>query len=210
MLSILPKHVADEMLKDMKKDESQKDQQQFNTMYMYRHENVRCARRGPGLPGQHGAGPRGVGVAPQARERPCGLGARPPTTQRAPRAGAALPRAAEAETRVGLCGPARVLHRRRPEWGRDLCGAAQPFGASSGAQRHAPPRKDASVLRQERGSAGEGSPQGELNVGAPNSPWRGRGRTAVGLEQAPTPAATPAAVGREQELAAVSGLWLES
>jgi hypothetical protein len=41
MLSILPKHVADEMLKDMKKDESQKDQQQFNTMYMYRHENVR-------------------------------------------------------------------------------------------------------------------------------------------------------------------------
>lgn len=46
MLSILPKHVADEMLKDMKKDESQKDQQQFNTMYMYRHENVRCA--GPG------------------------------------------------------------------------------------------------------------------------------------------------------------------
>lgn len=43
MLSILPKHVADEMLKDMKKDESQKDQQQFNTMYMYRHENVRYA-----------------------------------------------------------------------------------------------------------------------------------------------------------------------
>lgn len=41
MLSILPKHVADEMLKDMKKGESQKDQQQFNTMYMYRHENVR-------------------------------------------------------------------------------------------------------------------------------------------------------------------------
>lgn len=50
MLSILPKHVADEMLKDMKKDESQKDQQQFNTMYMYRHENVRCAgpARAPG------------------------------------------------------------------------------------------------------------------------------------------------------------------
>lgn len=41
MLSILPKHVADEMLKDMKKDESQKEMQQFNTMYMYRHENVR-------------------------------------------------------------------------------------------------------------------------------------------------------------------------
>ncbi|XP_012859812.1 adenylate cyclase type 3 [Echinops telfairi] len=40
MLSILPKHVADEMLKDMKKDDSQKDQQQFSTMYMYRHENV--------------------------------------------------------------------------------------------------------------------------------------------------------------------------
>lgn len=52
MLSILPKHVADEMLKDMKKDESQKDQQQFNTMYMYRHENVRCA--GPGLQEQGG------------------------------------------------------------------------------------------------------------------------------------------------------------
>lgn len=41
MLSILPKHVADEMLKDMKKDPSQKEMQQFNTMYMYRHENVR-------------------------------------------------------------------------------------------------------------------------------------------------------------------------
>ncbi|XP_060610659.2 adenylate cyclase type 3 [Anolis sagrei] len=40
MLSILPKHVADEMLKDMKKDPSQKEMQQFNTMYMYRHENV--------------------------------------------------------------------------------------------------------------------------------------------------------------------------
>ncbi|NXL54262.1 ADCY3 cyclase, partial [Podilymbus podiceps] len=39
MLSILPKHVADEMLKDMKKDPSQKEMQQFNTMYMYRHEN---------------------------------------------------------------------------------------------------------------------------------------------------------------------------
>ncbi|XP_053794058.1 adenylate cyclase type 3 isoform X2 [Vidua chalybeata] len=33
-------HVADEMLKDMKKDPSQKELQQFNTMYMYRHENV--------------------------------------------------------------------------------------------------------------------------------------------------------------------------
>ncbi|XP_053105239.1 adenylate cyclase type 3 isoform X1 [Hemicordylus capensis] len=40
MLSILPKHVADEMLKDMTKDASQKEMQQFNTMYMYRHENV--------------------------------------------------------------------------------------------------------------------------------------------------------------------------
>lgn len=55
MLSILPKHVADEMLKDMKKDESQKDQQQFNTMYMYRHENVRCAS------GRAGAHSRGGG-----------------------------------------------------------------------------------------------------------------------------------------------------
>ncbi|NXF38731.1 ADCY3 cyclase, partial [Nyctibius bracteatus] len=43
MLSILPKHVADEMLKDMKKDPSQKEMQQFNTMYMYRHENgIEC------------------------------------------------------------------------------------------------------------------------------------------------------------------------
>lgn len=33
----------------LKKDESQKDQQQFNTMYMYRHENVRCAGPGPGF-----------------------------------------------------------------------------------------------------------------------------------------------------------------
>lgn len=54
MLSILPKHVADEMLKDMKKDESQKDQQQFNTMYMYRHENVRCASCGHRSPEQDG------------------------------------------------------------------------------------------------------------------------------------------------------------
>eukprot|EP00070_Physeter_catodon_P045880 XP_028352774.1 adenylate cyclase type 3 isoform X1 [Physeter catodon] len=62
MLSILPKHVADEMLKDMKKDESQKDQQQFNTMYMYRHENVRCAGCRPGLRAQDG-GFGGVGGA---------------------------------------------------------------------------------------------------------------------------------------------------
>uniref|UniRef100_A0A8C6SGB5 adenylate cyclase n=1 Tax=Neogobius melanostomus TaxID=47308 RepID=A0A8C6SGB5_9GOBI len=40
LLSILPKHIADEMLQDMKKGESQKEMQQFNTMYMYRHENV--------------------------------------------------------------------------------------------------------------------------------------------------------------------------
>ncbi|XP_077638611.1 adenylate cyclase type 3 [Lonchura striata] len=40
MLSILPKHVADELLQEMKKDPSQKELQQFNTMYMYRHENV--------------------------------------------------------------------------------------------------------------------------------------------------------------------------
>ncbi|XP_067097719.1 adenylate cyclase type 3-like [Osmerus mordax] len=38
LLSILPKHIADEMLQGM---QEQKDtQQQFNTMYMYRHENV--------------------------------------------------------------------------------------------------------------------------------------------------------------------------
>lgn len=63
MLSILPKHVADEMLKDMKKDESQKDQQQFNTMYMYRHENVRCAAP-PARAARAGRGPDVVG-------RPC-------------------------------------------------------------------------------------------------------------------------------------------
>ncbi|KAK6489625.1 adenylate cyclase type 3 isoform X1 [Huso huso] len=40
LLSILPKHIADEMLKGMKQQESQKEMQQFNTMYMYRHENV--------------------------------------------------------------------------------------------------------------------------------------------------------------------------
>ncbi|KAM8954185.1 adenylate cyclase type 3 isoform 3-T3 [Pelodytes ibericus] len=40
LLSILPKHIADEMLNDMKKDQQQKELQQFNTMYMYRHENV--------------------------------------------------------------------------------------------------------------------------------------------------------------------------
>jgi len=41
-LSILPKHIADEMLQGMKKEANQKsDAQQFNTMYMYRHENVR-------------------------------------------------------------------------------------------------------------------------------------------------------------------------
>lgn len=70
MLSILPKHVADEMLKDMKKGESQKDQQQFNTMYMYRHENVRyggmeAPRR------QDGPGSR---TASRARRRSMGSG----------------------------------------------------------------------------------------------------------------------------------------
>ncbi|KAJ8290923.1 hypothetical protein GJAV_G00019230 [Gymnothorax javanicus] len=40
LLSILPKHMADEMLQDMKRDDSQREMQQFNTMYMYRHENV--------------------------------------------------------------------------------------------------------------------------------------------------------------------------
>lgn len=63
MLSILPKHVADEMLKDMKKDESQKDQQQFNTMYMYRHENVRCAAPTPGQQERDGGRTSWVGRA---------------------------------------------------------------------------------------------------------------------------------------------------
>ncbi|RVE56050.1 hypothetical protein OJAV_G00232210 [Oryzias javanicus] len=43
LLSILPKHIADEMLQGMKNQADQTDvqqQQQFNTMYMYRHENV--------------------------------------------------------------------------------------------------------------------------------------------------------------------------
>ncbi|XP_028295456.1 adenylate cyclase type 3-like isoform X2 [Gouania willdenowi] len=42
LLSILPKHIADEMLEGMKNQADQGDvhQQQFNTMYMYRHENV--------------------------------------------------------------------------------------------------------------------------------------------------------------------------
>ncbi|XP_042247128.1 adenylate cyclase type 3-like isoform X1 [Thunnus maccoyii] len=42
LLSILPKHIADEMLQGMKNEANQKEvqQQQFNTMYMYRHENV--------------------------------------------------------------------------------------------------------------------------------------------------------------------------
>lgn len=44
MLSILPKHIADEMLQGIKNRANQQEvqqQQQFNTMYMYRHENVR-------------------------------------------------------------------------------------------------------------------------------------------------------------------------
>ncbi|XP_054474303.1 adenylate cyclase type 3-like [Anoplopoma fimbria] len=42
LLSILPKHIADEMLQGMKTqaDQNEVQQQQFNTMYMYRHENV--------------------------------------------------------------------------------------------------------------------------------------------------------------------------
>ncbi|XP_076872754.1 adenylate cyclase type 3 isoform X2 [Brachyhypopomus gauderio] len=41
LLSILPKHIADEMLQGMKKEANKKSEaQQFNTMYMYRHENV--------------------------------------------------------------------------------------------------------------------------------------------------------------------------
>lgn len=77
MLSILPKHVADEMLKDMKKDESQKDQQQFNTMYMYRHENVRCASGRTGAHSRVGWGPVGSAERcrlqsfPRDKEQPC-------------------------------------------------------------------------------------------------------------------------------------------
>lgn len=43
LLSILPKHIADEMLQGMKDQAKRQEdqQQQFNTMYMYRHENVR-------------------------------------------------------------------------------------------------------------------------------------------------------------------------
>ncbi|XP_062911447.1 adenylate cyclase type 3 isoform X3 [Mobula hypostoma] len=40
LLSILPKHIADEMLNDMKEDRESREPQQFNTMYMYRHERV--------------------------------------------------------------------------------------------------------------------------------------------------------------------------
>ncbi|XP_053744082.1 adenylate cyclase type 3-like [Synchiropus splendidus] len=43
LLSILPKHIADEMLQGMKNQANQSEvqrQQQFNTMYMYRHEHV--------------------------------------------------------------------------------------------------------------------------------------------------------------------------
>lgn len=83
MLSILPKHVADEMLKDMKKDESQKDQQQFNTMYMYRHENVRCAGHGPGfqaLDGGFGGSTEDCGV----RESSWGLETHTPSPQYEP------------------------------------------------------------------------------------------------------------------------------
>lgn len=78
MLSILPKHVADEMLKDMKKDESQKDQQQFNTMYMYRHENVRCAAPTPGSKSGTGAGLHGSAVPCGVPEPSPGLEAGPP------------------------------------------------------------------------------------------------------------------------------------
>ncbi|XP_054617119.1 adenylate cyclase type 3-like [Dunckerocampus dactyliophorus] len=43
LLSILPKHIADEMLQGLKNSADQNEvqqQQQFNTMYMYRHEHV--------------------------------------------------------------------------------------------------------------------------------------------------------------------------
>ncbi|XP_047244696.1 adenylate cyclase type 3-like isoform X2 [Girardinichthys multiradiatus] len=43
LLSILPKHIADEMLQGIKNQANQNEvqqHQQFNTMYMYRHENV--------------------------------------------------------------------------------------------------------------------------------------------------------------------------
>lgn len=75
MLSILPKHVADEMLKDMKKDESQKDQQQFNTMYMYRHENVRCAGPWAWAPRAE----RGLGFVGSAKR--CGIRESSPRTR---------------------------------------------------------------------------------------------------------------------------------
>lgn len=50
LLSILPKHIADEMLQGMKNQATQQEvqqQQQFNTMYMYRHENVRFGSQNP-------------------------------------------------------------------------------------------------------------------------------------------------------------------
>ncbi|XP_069786688.1 adenylate cyclase type 3 isoform X2 [Narcine bancroftii] len=40
LLSILPKHIADEMLNDMKRERKSRELQQFNTMYMYRHDRV--------------------------------------------------------------------------------------------------------------------------------------------------------------------------
>lgn len=83
MLSILPKHVADEMLKDMKKDESQKDQQQFNTMYMYRHENVRCAGHGPGFQALDG-GPGGLTEDCGVQESSWGLETHTPSPQYEP------------------------------------------------------------------------------------------------------------------------------
>lgn len=111
MLSILPKHVADEMLKDMKKDESQKDQQQFNTMYMYRHENVRCAGCRPGLRAQDG-GFGGVGGALRGSRVFPALETRPPHSVSLSRRRGHL--AARCWGRDGSRGPGPSLYRRHP------------------------------------------------------------------------------------------------
>ena len=114
MLSILPKHVADEMLKDMKKDESQKDQQQFNTMYMYRHENVRCAGHGPGfqaLDGGFGGSTENCGV----QESSWGLETHTPSRQYEPQPCRSCLAAGCWGLRWAIYGPGPVLHRHHTQ-----------------------------------------------------------------------------------------------
>lgn len=190
MLSILPKHVADEMLKDMKKDESQKDQQQFNTMYMYRHENVRCA--GPGLREQDG------GRTLWGRLCPVGFQSLPPGLEAEPSPPCEPQPLWEQCSRpmLGLrhlsC-VVRPQHHTDITQGGEVTSGRSPShsGPALGLTAVLLPGGVGSSWGQDRAAWGKEAPwrrgpQDKLNIRAPNSPGKCQGSHCLGPEQGPT------------------------